>query len=134
MVTIGTTQGRVQRINIRATTIMNLDRQEVIVPNRSLITSEVTNWTRGDTINRVTVRIGVAYGSDVDRVTELLMEIARDAHFVLKDPPPSVIFAQHGESSLDFDLRVFVSAPDKIFVARDQINKAINKVLTPNNI
>jgi potassium efflux system protein len=134
MVTIGTTQGRVQRINIRATTILNLDRQEVIVPNRSFITSEVTNWTRGDTINRLTIRIGVAYGTDVDRVTDLLMKIARDSEFVVQDPAPSVIFAQHGESSLDFELRLLVSAPDKMIVTQNHINKAINKVLAANNI
>ncbi|MGH7866827.1 MAG: mechanosensitive ion channel family protein, partial [Candidatus Dormibacteraceae bacterium] len=124
----------VQRINIRATTILNLDRQEVIVPNHSLITSEVTNWTRSDTINRLTVRIGVAYGSDVDRVTQLLMQIANETPPVLKEPAPSVIFAQHGDSSLDFDLRVFVPDPEKIFTARDHLNKAINRVLTLNNI
>lgn len=134
MVTIGATQGRVQRINIRATTIMNGDRQEVIVPNRSFITSEVTNWTRGDTINRLTVRIGVAYGSDINRVSELLLQSARESELVIQDPPPTVVFAEHGESSLDFDLRVFVNSPDKITLAKNQINKAINRALTQNNI
>ena len=60
VVTVSGITGTVQRINIRATTIMNFDRQEVMLPNRSLITSEVTNWTRGDTVNRVVVPIGVA--------------------------------------------------------------------------
>lgn len=134
MVTIGTTQGRVQRINIRATTILNLDRQEVIVPNRNLITSEVMNWTRGDTRNRLIVRIGVAYGSDVDRITQLLMQAAAECPLVEKEPAPSVIFAQHGDSSLDFDVRAFVAQPEKMFEARDQINKAINRILAANDI
>jgi potassium efflux system protein len=126
IVTVGTMSGTVRRINIRATTILNFDRQEVILPNRSLITREVTNWTRGDTINRLVISIGVAYGSDVERVSEILMQIACEDPDVLQDPAPSVVFMQHGESSLDFNLRVFMPSPAFITVLRDRLNKRIN--------
>ncbi len=125
-VTVGTMSGKVRRINIRATTILNFDRQEVILPNRSLITREVTNWTRGDTINRLVISIGVAYGSDVEKVSEILVQIACEDPDVMKDPAPSVVFMQHGESSLDFNLRVFIPSPEAIMVLRDRLNKRIN--------
>ena len=133
-VTIGTLSGKVARINIRATTIVNFDRQEVMVPNRTLITSNVTNWTRSDTINRLVIPIGVAYGSDIDRVGELLLAIATDQIEVLKDPAPSVVFMQHGESSLDFNLRVFVPSPAEIMLVRDRINRLINKAFAEEGI
>jgi small-conductance mechanosensitive channel len=127
LVTIGTMSGTVKRINIRATTILNFDRQEVVVPNRSLITKDVTNWTRGDTTMRLVISIGAAYGSDVDQVTEVLNRIAQDDSDVLEDPAPSVVFMQHGESSLDFNLRVFIPSPAIMMVVRDRLNKAINR-------
>ena len=127
LVTVGAMSGTVKRINIRATTILNFDRQEVLVPNRSLITQEVTNWTRGDTTMRLVVPIGAAYGSDVEQVTETLNRIAREDPDVLEDPAPSVVFMQHGESSLDFNLRVFIPSPAVMMIARDRLNKAINR-------
>ena len=110
-VTIGTNIGRVTSINIRATTITNFDRQEMIFPNRMLITQEVTNWTRGDNIIRLVIPIGVAYGSDIEKVNKILLEIAKDQPQVLDDPVPDAIFVNHGESSLDFELRVFLPTP-----------------------
>lgn len=133
-VTIGDMSGKVQRINIRATTILNPDRQEVVVPNSSLITGNVTNWTRGDTVNRLVIPIGVAYGSDVDRVHALLLRIATEQPEVLADPAPSVVFMAHGESSLDFNLRVFVPGPDDIMKLRNRLNTLINKAFTAANI
>ncbi len=133
-VTIGELVGTVSHINIRATTIVNFDRQEVMVPNRNLITNEVINWTRSDTINRVVIAIGVAYGSDLDHVTELLMNIARGQTRVLTIPSPTVYFMQHGESSLDLELRVFVSSPEEILPVRDSINRQISKVFSQENI
>ena len=126
-VTIGDMSGKVARINIRATTIVNFDRQEVIVPNKDLITTNVTNWTRSDTVNRLVISIGVAYGSDVDAVSAILMRIATEQPEVLSDPEPSVIFMAHGESSLDFNLRVFLPSPSELMILRDRLNTLINK-------
>ncbi len=133
-VTIGTLSGKVERINIRATTIVNFDRQEVMVPNRTLITSNVTNWTRSDTVNRLVIPIGVAYGSDVERVGELLLAIATEQPEVMRDPAPSVVFMAHGESSLDFSLRVFVPSPGEIMLLRDRLNRLINKAFAAEGI
>ncbi|WP_375749992.1 mechanosensitive ion channel domain-containing protein [Vibrio sp. HN007] len=134
IVTIGNLTGTVSRINIRATTIVNFDRQEVMVPNRNLITTEVINWTRSDTVNRVVIPIGVAYGSDVDFVSSLLLSIAKGQREVLTEPEPTVIFMLHGESSLDLELRVFVSSPDNIMPIRDKLNREISKAFARENI
>ncbi|MBI9090755.1 MAG: mechanosensitive ion channel [Desulfobacterium sp.] len=127
VVTVGGITGTIRRINIRATTLVNFDRQEVIIPNRSLITSEVTNWTKSDTINRLVIKIGVAYGSDVEKVAKLLKEIALASTWVLKEPSPLVVFIQHGDSSLDFELRVFTPSPDNRMETLNHINKEINR-------
>jgi len=134
VVTVGTTSGKVQRINIRATTVVNFDRQEIIVPNRNLITKEVINWTRGDTIIRLVVPIGVAYGSDIDEVTDLLLEIAREQPEINKEPEPQAFFLSHGESSLDFELRVFIPNPAVKMPLLHRLNRTINRRLADRGI
>ena len=134
VVTVGSTTGKVQRINIRATSVLNFDRQEIIVPNRSLITQDVTNWTRSDTIIRLVVPIGVAYGTDVDEVTNLLLEIASEQPEILGDPPAQAFFLNHGESSLDFELRVFIPDPSVKMSLLHRLNRLINQRLTERDI
>ncbi|MDY7038659.1 MAG: mechanosensitive ion channel [Thermodesulfobacteriota bacterium] len=95
---------------------------------------EVTNWTRGDTINRLVLSIGVAYGSDIEKVSEILMQIACEDPDIMKDPAPSVVFMQHGESSLDFNLQVFIPSPAFIMVLRYCLNKLINREFEKNGI
>lgn len=127
LITVGNMSGRITRINIRATTLLNFDRQEMLIPNKQLITQEVINWTLGDTKIRLVIPVGVAYGSDVDRVSELLMDIAKSQPEVLADPEPEVYFMSHGASSLDFEMRVFLDHPDLRLPVRDRLNKQINK-------
>lgn len=134
VVTIGSVSGVVRRINIRATTIVNFDEQEVVLPNRNLITQEVTNWTRGNTVNRLVINIGVAYGSNVEEVSEILITIAHTDPDVLKEPPSSVIFMEHGDSSLNFALRVFLPSPALLMPTRDRLNKTINQKFAKQGI
>lgn len=102
-------QGRVVNLGLRATTIQTFDRAEIVVPNGDLIASQVVNWTLGDRIMRLIVPVGVAYGSDVETVMRVLREVASESPRVLKDPQPMVLFLNFGESSLDFQLRVWIS-------------------------
>lgn len=134
IVTIGNVTGTVRRINIRATTILNFDSQEVLLPNKDLVTQSVTNWTRGDTVNRLVIEIGVAYGSDLDKVTSLLMEIATNDPDVLDDPKPSVTFTNHGDSALEFVVRVFIPSPSFLLVVRDRLNRTINREFQAHGI
>ncbi len=134
LVTVGDVVGNIQRINIRATTVLNLDRQEVIVPNRSLIAQNVTNWTLASKLLRLNIPIGVAYGSDVERVREVLLEAVDGEPEVLKEPPPQVLFMVHGESSLDYEVRVFINDANQRFPVVDRVNRAINRALAENGI
>ncbi|MCB9541147.1 MAG: mechanosensitive ion channel [Myxococcales bacterium] len=128
-ITIGSIEGAVQTINIRATSILTLDRQEIIVPNKDLITTNVINWTRGDRVVRLKVPIGVAYGSDVDRVRKILLDVAKNDSRVLPAPPPTALLLAHGDSSLDFELRVHYENPAQRFPLLGALNAAINRAL-----
>ncbi|MCP4702153.1 MAG: mechanosensitive ion channel [Gammaproteobacteria bacterium] len=134
VITVGTAFGEVTRINIRSTTVLSPEKQEFLIPNRDLITKEVINWTLGTSAVRVELPIGVAYGVDVDLVTELLLDIADKDPEVLKNPRPEALFVLHGASSLDFIMRVFVSHPTRHLPVFDRLNKAISKSFAAHNI
>jgi small-conductance mechanosensitive channel len=132
-VVAGNVEGYVRRISIRSTLIETFDRADVIVPNSALISNNVTNWMLRDTWGRLTVPIGVAYGSDVDRVTEVLLNVAREHPLVMVDDkrvsPPLVLFRNFGDSSLNFELRCFIREIQKRLVTLSELNYAIEKKL-----
>lgn len=127
VVTVGDVTGMISRIQIRATTIVNWERKELIIPNKEFITGKVINWTLTDQIIRLIINVGVAYGSNINLVHEILRKIANDNPNVLKDPPPVAVFEAFGESTLDFTLRVFLPSTDLILQTRDSINRAIDR-------
>ena len=102
-------EGKIKQINIRATEVETFNRASVIVPNATLLSNSLTNLTHGNNWVRYAVKIGVAYGSDVDKVREILLECATSHKKVLKKPQPYVLFQDFGSSSLDFELRFYVS-------------------------
>jgi small-conductance mechanosensitive channel len=101
--------GQVQQIRARSTVILTNDNIAMIVPNSKFIDSPVTNWTHGDPRVRFRVPIGVAYGSDVKKVSEALIAAGRSNQHVLEEPAPSVFLKQFGENSIDFELVVWSS-------------------------
>lgn len=107
-VTVGDKTGTVTRIRIRATTLTDWDRKEQIVPNKTFVTQELTNWTLSDAITRVIIRVGVAYASDIDQVHRILTEVVERNTKIASDPPPAVFCVNFGDSSIDFEVRVFV--------------------------
>ncbi|MEO0881874.1 MAG: mechanosensitive ion channel domain-containing protein [Pseudomonadota bacterium] len=133
-VNIGELEGDVTNISIRATTIRDFDNREVLLPNKSIITENVTNWTLRDSIVRIIIDIGVAYGSDIEKVRQILLRIAEEENDVLDTPEPRAFFMSHGDSSLDFELRVFISNPRKRFRVRDELNTAINSAFREASI
>jgi potassium efflux system protein len=108
-VVIGTTEGFVKRISVRATEITTWQRSSVIIPNAEILSTSVTNWTHKDNLGRVEIRVGVAYGSDTQKVHDILMECAAEHDKVSDWPKPSVLFRGFGESALDFELRVYLA-------------------------
>jgi len=124
-VTVGNVTGTVSRIRTRATTITDWDRKELLVPNKSFITDQVVNWSLSDAVVRETIEVGVAYGSDVDLVTRLLLEAARSVDHVLEDPAPRAVFAGFGDNSLLFKVRVFIPDIEFLFDVRSGVHHAV---------
>ncbi len=104
---INNLQGRVRRIGIRASVLRTLQGAEIIVPNAQLITEQVTNWTLSDQLRRVELPVGVNYGAQPKKVIELLEGVARAHPDVLQDPAPRCLFMSYGDSSINFELRVW---------------------------
>lgn len=127
VVTIGNLSGTVSRIRIRATTITDFDRKDIIVPNKTFITGQLINWSLSDTVTRVTIKVGVAYGSDLDLVKKVLHQAAQENPRVLKDPAPQVFFLNFGESTLDHELRIHVRDLGDRNPATDEINRYIDR-------
>ena len=134
IVTIGELTGTVSKISIRATTIVDFDHREVLLPNKSIITDNVVNWTLNDPVTRIIVKIGVAYGSDLHKVSDILLKIATSHEEVLETPAPLVFLIDHGDSSINFELRVFVTNPPLRWPVAHDINIAINTALAENGI
>ena len=126
-VNIGGEEGKIKQINIRSTELETFKRTSVIVPNATLLSSSVINMTHGDNWTRVSVSVGVAYGSDVEKVRDILIECALSHPKVLKKPAPYVIFSNFGSSSLDFDLRCYSSNIWEGWTIPSDLRFAINK-------
>jgi potassium efflux system protein len=107
-ITIGEYSGTVARIRTRATTIVDWDNREIVVPNKMFITDRLINWTLSDTVTRVVVRVGVSYDADAEVVMSALKDIATQHPSVMREPAPSVVFLSFGDSTLNFELRVYV--------------------------
>lgn len=133
-VTLGNVTGTVSQIQIRATTITDWDRKEVIIPNKTFITEQLINWSLSDAITRVVITVGLAYGSDVDLAEKLLLQAARDNERVLDDPEPDAYFRRFAESDLDIDLRVYVSTLADRIPVTDELNKAIHRLFNEHGI
>lgn len=101
--------GEVRRIGLRSTVLQTLDRSEVIVPNSQLIAEKVTNWTLSSPMARLVLPVGVAYGSSIERVEAILLEIAGEHPEVLAEPAPSAPVVALGESAVELELRVFLA-------------------------
>ena len=124
-VTVGSVSGTVTRIRMRATLITDWDRKELVVPNKNFITGEVINWSLSDPTLRLIIQVGVGYGEDVRKAEKILLEIAKKAANVLKDPKPYVVFGGLGESTLDFELRVFIPHVDHILTVKTELHMRI---------
>ncbi|MEJ2591102.1 MAG: mechanosensitive ion channel [Candidatus Thiodiazotropha sp.] len=127
VVTLDNTTGVVSRIRIRATTIINYDKQEMLIPNKEFITGRVINWTLTDKVNRVMINVGVAYGSDVSLAMSLMLEAARENENVLVDPAPVATFEAFGDNTLNLVLRTYLGAMENRLATITALHEAINR-------
>jgi potassium efflux system protein len=126
-VTVSGVTGTVTRIRIRATTVTDWDRKELVIPNKEFITGQVINWTLSDSILRVIIPVGIEYGSDTDLAEELLLKVAGETPHVLEDPKSRVLFMDFADSALNYELRVFVPSIDYLLKVRHLLHKGIDR-------
>ncbi len=134
LVTIGETSGRVTRIQIRATTITDFDRKELIVPNKEFITGRVLNWTLSDQLNRVVVNVGIAIGSDVSKARAIILGVAEEHPEVLEDPAPAVTFNAFSEGVLNLVLFAWLPNLDNRFAVIHDLHAAVHDRLNEAGI
>jgi len=127
---VGVLVGHVLRIGFRSSTVRTYDGAEVIVPNGNLISSEVVNWTLSDRTRRLDIPVGVAYGSDPQKVLDVLTATAHAHKDILSYPAPSIIFKGFGESSLDFSVRVWIKDFEELYRVSSELSVNIYAALS----
>jgi potassium efflux system protein len=126
-VTVADSIGTVTRIRTRATTVVGWDRKEMIIPNKEFITGRVVNWTLSDSVIRLIVPVGIAYGSDTKLAKEVMARVVDKNQSILQEPLPRVLFIGFGESSLDFEVRAYVGSIDHYMSTIDELHYTIDQ-------
>jgi len=133
-VTIGDVSGTVTRIRIRATTVMDWDRKELIVPNKEFITGRLVNWSLSDNVIRIRIPIGIAYGSDTTLAEKLMLKAAKANQLVLDSPEPQAVFLGFGDNSLNFELRVFINGINDWIPMLHKLNQTVDSEFRQANV
>lgn len=126
-------EGRVEHISLRSTIIVTNENMTVIIPNSKLVQNKLVNYSRGTNV-RLNIPVGVAYASDLQKVSEALLEAAGSVEQVLKAPPPRPHFIGFGDSSLNFEIRVWINEPHNHPQIRSHVNFAIDAAFRKYNI
>jgi len=127
IVTVDGEWGEIKKIGLRASVVKRIDYTDLVVPNFIFTSSTIINWTLSDNFVRLTIPVGVAYGSDVPLVMKTLSEVADSITMVVKKPEPQVMFMNFGESSLDFELRVWITNVYERFRVLSELHQGIDR-------
>lgn len=133
-VTIRNLTGNISKIQTRATTIVDWDRKEIIVPNKAFITEQVINWSLSDSITRVIINVSVEFNSDIELVTRLLLESAEENNLSLDNPGPEVFLMEFGQHGLCFEVRCYVEEMGHRLTVTHALNIRINQVFKEHHI
>ena len=134
LITVDEFTGVVTRIRTRATTIVNWDRKEYVIPNKDFITGRLVNWTLSDAINRIQFTVGIAYGSDVAKAKKLIFDICKEHPNIVQDPPTSITFEEFADSSLNIVVRTFLGNVDSRLPVIDALHSRINSTFNEAGI
>jgi len=126
-VVVGQHQGYVTRISVRATEVQTFERASVVIPNSELVSGAVVNWTHRDKYGRVDIKVRVAYGSDTERVRDILLACAKGHREILAWPAPHVLFKEFGDNALNFELLGYVVDVENGATVASDLNFAIDK-------
>lgn len=134
IIEVGTQSGKMKSIGIRSSVVTTFDGADVVIPNGELLNKNLTNWTLGSSSRRSEIRLGVAYGTDLELTQKLIFEILEENKNVLMKPLPAIWFTKFGESSIDLVLKYWISHFDLDNDTRSELIIAIDKTLKENNI
>ena len=133
-ITIGDITGTVNRIQMRATTLIDGDQKELIVPNKTFITGQLVNWTLTNPITRLVIPVGIAYGSDIALAHKLMLDTLKSIPQVLETPEPSALFIGFGDSALNFSIRLFVGNLAERLLVTHELHLRLDQAFRENNI
>jgi small-conductance mechanosensitive channel len=134
IICVGNIEGKVESINARSTLVITRDDVAILVPNSQFIAEQVTNNSYSSKIMRLSIRVGVSYSSDAEKVREVLLDVASKHSHVLQTPLPAVLFKNFGDSSLDFDLSIWIDDIWNQAVIMSDLRFAIKKSFDDNRI
>jgi potassium efflux system protein len=134
VISLGETTGTVSRIRMRATTVTNFDQQELIIPNKDLVTGRLLNWTLSDSTNRIVIQVGIAYESDPEMACALIREVCLNHPNVMQEPAPTAFFEQFGDSTLNINVRFFLAKLDLRLPTRHELLVSIRKRFADSGI
>ena len=126
--------GRVEEIKLRTTRAVTIDNKVLIIPNHKYMSSSLYNWTQNGTKTRESVSVGVAYGSDTQMVKDLLVKAVSSNSYVLKDPPPLVLFTDFADSSLNFKVIFTINDSFQASIPKSEIRFEIDRLFREHNI
>jgi potassium-dependent mechanosensitive channel len=133
-VTISNVTGKVSRIQMRATTVLDPDQKELIVPNKTFITTQFVNWTLSNSTSRIVIPVVIAEGCDVDTAHKVMTDAVKATPQILAEPAPSVVFTGFSERGLEFSIRVFVGELSNRLPVTHNLHMLLEKMLRDNGI
>jgi potassium efflux system protein len=134
VVTVGEVSGTVTKIRMRATTIRDWDRRELLVPNKEFITSRLLNWSLSDAVTRCSLQVGVAYGTDMKMALGIVRQVCREHPLILEDPQPLITFDEFGDNSLVITVRFYLGDLDNRLSTASEVRLAINEYFNEKGI
>ena len=126
--------GRVEEIKLRTTRAVTKDNRVLVIPNHKYLTNSLYNWTQNGSLTRETVKVGVAYGSDVQLVKKLLIQAVNEHPKVIKSPQPIVVFENFGDSALDFKVIFTLNDSFEAMVPKSDIRFKIDRLFREHNV
>lgn len=127
-ITLNDLHGKVSRIRIRATTVIDFDHKEIIIPNKTFVTDRLINWSLSDSVTRVVLTFGVAHGSNLDEARRLMMQAIGEVPMILEDPAPEIFCMDYTPDAFNFEVRVYVNDVAHRLATRDALNRGVDRL------